>query len=140
MCSVADILPITRDLSLPLSEVIIRATRSSGPGGQHANTTASRVEASFDVRASRTLTDEQRELLLARQGPIVRAVAQDTRGQATNRELALERLAGRLRAALAVPRARRPTSPTARSRRRRLAAKARQAARKRDRRPPPGED
>ncbi|MDP9435432.1 MAG: aminoacyl-tRNA hydrolase, partial [Actinomycetota bacterium] len=92
----ADTLAITRDLALPLAEVTVRASRSSGPGGQHAHMTASRIEASFDVRASRALSEQQRERLLARLGPVVRAVAQDARSQAVNRELALERLAGRL--------------------------------------------
>jgi ribosome-associated protein len=116
--------------------VVLRASRSSGPGGQHANVTASRIEASFDVRASPSLSEVQRERLLARVGARVVAVAQDERSQARNRELALERLAERLRRALAVPRTRRPTRPTAASRERRLAAKRRAATRKDERRPP----
>lgn len=130
-------LPITGKLAIPLAEVTLRASRSSGPGGQHANVTASRVEASFDVLASSTLTETQRRRLLARLGPRVVAVAQDERSQARNRELALRRLSERLAGALAVPKRRRATRPTAASRERRLAAKRRGSARKRERRPPP---
>jgi ribosome-associated protein len=114
----------------------VRASRSSGPGGQHANVTASRVEASFDVLASATLTEAQRELVLARVGPRVVAIAQDERSQTRNRELALTRLGERLAGALAVPKRRRATRPTAASRERRLAAKRRGTERKRERRPP----
>ncbi len=114
----------------------MRASRSSGPGGQHANVTASRVEASFDVRASATLSDAQRERVLARVGPRVVAIAQDGRSQARNRELALARLSERLARALATPKRRRATRPTAGSRERRLAAKRRAGERKRERRPP----
>lgn len=114
----------------------LRASRSSGPGGQHANVTASRVEASFDVLASGTLSEVQRERVLARAGPRVVAIAQDARSQARNRELALTRLGERLARALATPRRRRATRPTAASRERRLAAKRRATERKRERRPP----
>jgi ribosome-associated protein len=123
-------------LTIPLSEVTVRASRSSGPGGQHANVTASRVEASFDVRASPTLTEAQRERVLARVGPRVVAIAQDGRSQARNRELALSRLSERLARALVAPKRRRATRPTAASRERRLTAKRRAAERKRERRPP----
>lgn len=133
-----DPMPIARDLALPLDEVTLRASRSSGPGGQHANVTASRVEAIFEIAASRTLTEAQRERLLERCGPRVTAVAQDARSQARNRELALERLQARIAAALAVPRSRRPTRPTAASRRRKVESKRRQAERKQQRRPPSG--
>ncbi len=129
-------LPIDSELTIPLAEVTVRVSRSSGPGGQHANVTASRVEASFDVLASSTLSDVQRELLLARVGPRVVAIAQDARSQARNRELALTRLSERLASALAVPKRRRATRPTAASRERRLAAKRRGTERKRERRPP----
>jgi ribosome-associated protein len=129
-------LPITNSLAIPLSEVTVRASRSSGPGGQHANVTASRVEASFDVLASPTLSEAQRERILARVGPKVVAIAQDERSQARNRELALARLGERLGGALAVPKGRRPTRPTAASRERRLQAKRRATERKRERRPP----
>jgi ribosome-associated protein len=129
-------LRITAELTIPLSEVQVRASRSSGPGGQHANVTASRVEASFDVLESATLTDAQRERIVARAGARVAAISQDERSQARNRELALARLAERIAAALATPRHRRPTRPTAASRERRLAAKRRDSERKRERRPP----
>jgi ribosome-associated protein len=131
-----DELVVSEKLSIPLSEVTVRASRSSGPGGQHANVTASRVEASFDVESSATLSDSQRERLLARAGPRVVAVAQDARSQSRNRELALTRLAERLARALEVPRSRHATRPTAASRERRLAAKRRGTERKRERRPP----
>jgi ribosome-associated protein len=119
-----------------MDEVVLRASRSSGPGGQHANVTASRIEASFDVAASSTLSDAQKARVMARCGPVVRAVAQDARSQARNRELALERLRARLAKALAVPRARRPTRPTAASKARRAETKRRRAQRKRERRRP----
>jgi ribosome-associated protein len=118
----------------------VRTSRSSGPGGQHANVTASRVEASFDVAGSPSLTEAQRRRALERVGPRITAVAQDARSQARNRDLALARLADRLERALAVPRARRPTSPTAAARKRRLDAKRRQGERKAERRRPAGED
>jgi len=130
---------ITRDVAVPLREVTLRTSRSSGPGGQHANVTASRVEAVFDVAASSSLTEVQKARLMARCGPVVRAVAQDARSQARNRELALERLRARLRHGLAVPRARRATKPTAASKARRLEAKRRQSDRKRGRRRPADE-
>ena len=134
------LLPINRHVAIPLDEVVVRASRSSGPGGQHANVTASRIEASFDVEASAALDDAQKRRIIARHGPVVRAIAQDARSQARNRALALERLAARIAGALEVPRARHPTKPTKASRQRRLDAKRRDAARKRDRRRPPGED
>jgi ribosome-associated protein len=115
---------------VPVAEVTIRASRSSGPGGQHANVTASRVEAVFDVRASRALSDAQKARVVARLGPVVRAVAQDGRSQARNRDLALERLEGRLALALRPRRPRRATAPTRGSRERRLDAKRRQGERK----------
>lgn len=129
----AELLAINRDVSIPLDEVGVQASRSSGPGGQHANKTESRIEASFDVAASATLDDAQKRRVMARCGPVVRAVAQDARGQARNRTLALERLASRLAGALEVPRRRRATKPTKASRARRLEAKRRTSARKRDR-------
>ena len=132
-------LRVNGQLQIPLAEVTLRASRSSGPGGQHANVTASRVEAVFDVAASRSVSERQRERLLARAGPRVVAIAQDARSQARNRELALERLAARLREALAVPRARRATRPTAASRARRLEKKRRAGRRKLERRRPSGE-
>jgi len=131
-----DPLRIGRHAAVPLSEIELRTSRSSGPGGQHANVTASRVEAVFDVSASRALTEEQRSRIAARLGPVVRAVAQDTRSQMRNRELALERLRGRLEGALAVQRPRRATKPTAASRKRRAESKQRRADVKRLRRRP----
>jgi len=130
-------LRIDERLSLPLSEIELRTSRSSGPGGQHANVTASRVEAVFAVEGSATLSDSQRARLLERLGPVVTAVAQDARGQARNRELALERLATKLAAGLRVRRKRRPTRPTRAARQRRLEQKQRTGERKRARRRPP---
>jgi len=133
-------MPVARGVAVPLSEVELRASRSSGPGGQHANVTASRIEASFDVAASSALTEEQKRRVIARVGPRLTAVAQDERSQARNRELALERLRSRLETALAVPRTRRATRPTKASRRARLDAKRRRSQRKRERRRPGPED
>jgi ribosome-associated protein len=130
---VAETLRIDERLSIPLAEIELRASRSSGPGGQHANVTASRVEAVFDVEASRTLDERQRDRLLGRAGPMITAVAQDARGQARNRELALRRLAEKIAAALATPVRRRPTRPTRASRERRLEEKRRAGERKRGR-------
>lgn len=132
----ADALRINERLSIPLSEIELRTSRSSGPGGQHANVTASRVEAVFDVEASAVLGDVLRARLLAQAGPVITAVAQDSRGQSRNRELALERLAGKIAAGLRVPRRRRPTRPTRASRQRRLDQKRRAGERKRGRRRP----
>jgi ribosome-associated protein len=123
-----------------VAEAQLRTGRSSGPGGQHANVTASRVEAVFDVEASATLREDDRRRLRARYGPRVTAVAQETRSQLRNRELALERLRERLRSGLTVRRARRPTRPTAASRVRRAETKRSQADRKRGRRRPSEED
>src|SRR3954469_1598747 len=127
-------------LEIPDSEVLVRTSRSSGPGGQHANVTASRVEAVFDVAASTALSEDQKRRVMARLGPRVTAVAQESRGQARNRALALERLAERLDRALRVPRARRATKPTRAARDRRLAEKRRSSERKQARRRPSGDD
>ncbi|HEY5709469.1 MAG TPA: alternative ribosome rescue aminoacyl-tRNA hydrolase ArfB [Solirubrobacterales bacterium] len=126
-------------LSIPLAEVELRASRSSGPGGQHANVTASRVEAVFDVEASQTLDERQKGRLAGRAGPVLTAVSQDARGQARNRELALRRLAEKIAAGLAEPVRRRPTRPTRASRERRLEEKRRASERKRGRRRPGGD-
>jgi ribosome-associated protein len=123
-------------VAIPLSEIELRASRSSGPGGQHANVTASRIEAVFEIEASRTLTDEQKHRLSHRYGRRVTAVAQDARSQARNRELALERLAERIERGLARQRPRRPTRPGAAARERRLSQKRRQSRRKAERRRP----
>jgi len=132
----AELLPIRPGLALPLSEIELRTSRSSGPGGQHANVTASRVEASFDVAASETLSDEQRARISSKLGPRVTASAQDTRSQHRNRELALERLAGRLAHALEVRRPRTKTRPTRASQKRRVEGKKRRGEIKRARRKP----
>jgi ribosome-associated protein len=129
-------LKIAPGVIVPLSEVELRTSRSSGPGGQHANVTDSRVEAVFDVVAAQSLPDAVRSRLLERLGPRVSAVAQDARSQYRNRELALERLRGRLSDALRERRPRRPTVPGRGARERRLAEKRRQAERKHDRQAP----
>ena len=127
-------LKITRTLDLPLGEVELRTSRSSGPGGQHANKTETRVEALFDVETSDVLSDAQKRRLIAKIGPVVRAVAQDERSQSRNRELALERLAESIRAALRRTRPRTPTRPTKASKERRLESKKRRGQTKRLRR------
>lgn len=132
----AEELRINERLSLPLAEIELRTSRSSGPGGQHANVTASRVEAVFDVAASSALDDAQRARLLERLGPVVTAVAQDARGQSRNRALALRRLAQKLAAGLRVQRKRRPTKPTRAAKKRRLEQKRRTAEKKSARRRP----
>jgi ribosome-associated protein len=130
---------VTRSVSIPASEIRFRVSRSSGPGGQHANTNETRVEALFDVAASDALTDRQKQRVRAKAGAVVRAVAQDERSQAQNRELALERVVAKLRDALKVERRRVPTRPTKASVERRLEAKRRRAAVKRRRGAPPEE-
>jgi ribosome-associated protein len=131
-----DPLEVGRGVAIPLREVVIRASRSSGPGGQHANVTASRIEASFDVAGSTALSDEQKRRIIARTGPRIVAVAQDARSQMRNRELAVERLRRRLSAALAVQRPRHATRPTTAAVRRRLERKRHRGELKRVRRPP----
>jgi len=127
---------VTRSVSLPRNEIELRFSRSSGPGGQHAQKSDTRVEASFDVEASSALSHAQKRRVIAKAGPVLRAVAQDERSQWRNRELATERLVESLREALRVPRRRRPTKPTKASRERRLEAKRRRSDTKRLRRPP----
>ena len=127
---------MTRSVSLPRSEIDLRFSRSSGPGGQHAQKSDTRVEASFDVEASSALSEAQKRRVVAKAGPVLRAVAQDERSQWRNRELATERLVESLREALRVPRRRRPTKPTKASRERRLEQKRRRSDTKRLRRPP----
>ena len=133
---VPDRLEIRPGVALPMAEIELRTSRSSGPGGQHANVTASRVEAVFDVHSSSALTDDQKARIAARLGPRVTASAQDTRSQMRNRELALDRLAQRLAAALEVRRPRTATRPTASAKRRRLEGKRRRGELKRARRRP----
>jgi ribosome-associated protein len=140
LAAMEDPMPIRRGVAIPLREVTLRTSRSSGPGGQHANVTASRVEAVFDVARSQALSEEHKRRIIARIGPRVVAVAQDARSQTRNRELALARLRRRLQAALAVPRPRHATRPTQASRTRRRESKRRQAERKRARRPPGHDD
>ena len=131
-----EFLTVRENLELPMSEIELRTSRSSGPGGQHANVTASRVEAVFDVHASRTLSEDQKARIAARLGPRVTAAAQDTRSQHRNRELALDRLAKRLASALEVRRPRMKTRPTRASQRRRIESKKRRGDIKRARRRP----
>jgi ribosome-associated protein len=127
---------VTRSVALPRSEIALRYSRSSGPGGQHAQKSETRVEAILDVEASSALTDAQKRRVITKAGPVLRAIAQDERSQARNRELAVERVVDQLREALRVERPRRPTKPTARSRERRLEGKRRRSQTKRLRRPP----
>ena len=131
-----DPMQLGRGVAVPLAEVELRTSGSSGRGGQHANVTASRVEASFDVAASRSLDEEQKRRVTARGGPVVRASAQDTRSQSRNRELALERLREKLEAGLRRPKPRRPTKPSRAARQRRLDQKRRTSERKAQRRRP----
>src|SRR4051812_10907407 len=131
-----DAIRVAEGTEIPLDEIEFRASRSSGPGGQHANVTASRIEAVFDVNASRALSEQQRELLQRKLGDRVTAVAQDARSQARNRELALERLREKLEAGLRRPKPRRPTKPSRAARERRLQQKRQRSERKAQRRPP----
>jgi ribosome-associated protein len=121
---------------LPLAEVELQVSRSSGPGGQHAQKSETRVVAVLDVEASNALTDAQKRRVIARKGPVLRAVAQDERSQTRNRELAIERLVAALQEGLRVERKRKPTKPTAASRERRLEQKRRRGNVKKLRRPP----
>jgi ribosome-associated protein len=132
----ADLIRVTRSVNLPVDEIQLRFSRSSGPGGQHAQRSETRVEAILDVQASSALTEAQKRRVIARAGPTLRSVAQDERSQWRNRELAVERLVETLRAALKVERKRRPTKPTAAARERRLEQKKRRSETKRLRRPP----
>ena len=127
---------VTRSVSIPRSEIDLRFSRSSGPGGQHAQKSDTRVEALFDVERSTALSEAQKRRVVARAGPMVRAIAQDERSQWRNRELATERLVEELRQALRVPRKRRPTRPTKASKEKRLERKRRRSNVKRLRRPP----
>ena len=127
---------VAENTVIPIEEIQLRASRSSGPGGQHANVTASRIEAVFDVEASETLSGSQRALLRRKLGDRVTAVAQDARSQARNRELALERLREKLTEGLMRPKPRRPTKPSRAARQRRLEQKRKQSQRKAQRRPP----
>jgi ribosome-associated protein len=132
----AESIRVTRSVNLPVEEIQLRFSRSSGPGGQHAQRSETRVEAILDVEASSALTEAQKRRVVARAGPVLRAVAQDERSQSRNRELAVERLVESLRQALRIQRRRRPTKPTAASRERRLEQKRRRSEVKRLRQPP----
>jgi ribosome-associated protein len=132
----SDELRVTRSVSVPLSEIELRTSRPSGPGGQHAQKSETRVEAVFDVEASSALSDAQKRRVIAKAGPVLRAVAQDERSQLRNRELAIERLVAALRRALQVERRRVATKPTAAARERRLEEKRRRSELKRLRQPP----
>ncbi len=127
---------VTRSVVLPLTEVQLRFSRSGGPGGQHANTSETRVEALFDVMASETLSEAQKRRVIAKTGPVLKSIAQDERSQWRNRELAVERLVEQLRRALKVERRRVATKPTKASRERRLESKKRRAETKKLRRSP----
>jgi ribosome-associated protein len=131
-----DSIRVTRSVSIPRSEIELRFSRSSGPGGQHAQKSDTRVEALFDVERSAALSEAQKRRVAARAGPVLRAIAQDERSQWRNRELATERLVDELREALRVPRKRRPTKPTKTSKEKRLQQKRRRSDVKRLRRPP----
>jgi len=126
---------VTRTVTVPVAEIELRTSRSSGPGGQHAQKSETRVEAVFDVEASGALSAAQKKRVVAKAGPVLRAVAQDERSQLRNKELAVERLTEALREALRVPRKRRPTKPTKASKERRLEEKKRRGETKRLRRP-----
>lgn len=132
----AESIRVTRSVALPRREIALRFSRSSGPGGQHANTSETRVEAILDVEASSALTDAQKRRVRAKTGPTIRAVAQDERSQLRNRELAVERVVEQLRAALHVERKRVATRPSKAARERRIDAKKRRGETKRLRRPP----
>ena len=127
---------VTRSVSIPLSEIELRFSRSSGPGGQHAQKTETRVEAIFDVEGSAALTPRQKQRIVRKAGPVLRAVAQDERSQTRNRELAIERLSAQLAEALRVEKRRVATKPGKAAVERRLEQKRRRSKTKRLRQPP----
>jgi ribosome-associated protein len=135
-----DRLVVTDKVRIPRHELTLTFSSSGGPGGQHANKTATRAELTFDVESSSAFTPGQRERVVAELGPVVRVVADDERSQLRNRALAEERLAERLRSALHVPRSRRATKPTRGSQRRRVTAKKQRGELKRYRRPPTADE
>ena len=144
----SEVIRVTPEIAVPVAELEFRASRASGPGGQGVNTTDSRVELRFDLAGSPSLSDQAKELALRRLGPrvdsggVLRVVAQAQRSQLANRRAAMERFAELLAAALATPRARRPTRPTRASTARRVESKRRRSATKRlrDRPRRPDED
>jgi ribosome-associated protein len=123
----AESIRVTRSVAVPRSEIELRTSRSSGPGGQHAQKSETRVEAVFDVEASSALSEAQKRRVVAKAGPVLRAVAQEERSQLRNKERATERIVEALREALRVPRHRVPTKPSAASRERRLEEKKRRS-------------
>jgi ribosome-associated protein len=127
---------VTRTVAVHPTEIQLRTSRSSGPGGQHAQKSETRVEALFDVESSSALSETQKRRVLAKAGPVIRAVAQDERSQLRNKELAVERLVAALREALRVERKRVPTKPSAAARAKRLDAKKRRGETKKLRRAP----
>jgi len=127
---------VTRSVSIPVSEIVFRTSRSSGPGGQHAQKSETRVEALFDVEASSALTDRQKQRVVRKAGSMLRAIAQDERSQSRNRELAVERIADALREALKVERRRVATKPSKAAIQRRLEQKRRRSQTKKLRQPP----
>jgi ribosome-associated protein len=131
-----DFIQVTRSVALPPEEIELRFSRSSGPGGQHANTSETRVEAVFDVEGSTALTDIQKRRVVSKAGPTLRAIAQDERSQWRNRELAVVRLVEQLRRALHVDRKRVPTKPSKAAKERRLEEKRRRSDLKKLRRAP----
>jgi ribosome-associated protein len=133
----AESIRVTKSVAVPVAEIELRTSRSSGPGGQHAQKSETRVEAVFDVEASAALTDAQKRRVVAKAGPVLRAIAQDERSQLRNRELATERLIAALRDALFVQRRRVPTKPSAAAKARRVDEKKRRGEIKRLRRQPP---
>jgi ribosome-associated protein len=137
---VDDVLRVTGTCAIPLDEIEWRFDTSGGPGGQHANRARTRVEASFDVGASPSLSEGHRARLQSRLGDVVRASAGDARSQVRNRALALERLRSQLALALQDERPRRPTSPSRTSKERRLSTKRRRSEVKRQRRNPADPD
>jgi ribosome-associated protein len=134
------VLRVSSTCVIRLDELEWRTTGSGGPGGQHANTSDTRVEVRFPLATSNSLASRQKKLLLERLGPVARATASDSRSQARNREVALDRLRARLEAALRVEPPRRPTKPSKASKKARLEAKRRRSTRKQDRRRPTGDD
>jgi ribosome-associated protein len=139
-------LDVSPDLRVPLAELEFRASRSGGPGGQHVNTSSTRVEVTWDVAGSPALSDEQRQRLLARLASRLdgtgrlRLVSSSTRSQLRNREDVTERLREVVALALVVPKTRKRTRPPRAAKAARLESKRRRSATKRDRRPPRGEE
>jgi ribosome-associated protein len=137
---------VTPTVTIPLAELSFRATRSGGPGGQHVNTSSTRIELWWDARQSPSLREDQRAQVLARLATrltadgLLRIVASETRSQAQNRELAIERFQEVLARALAVTKRRKPTRPSRAAKERRLTEKKQRGARKRERRLPRGEE